>query len=185
MMEIRRQIIVFGACGLLAGCAKEPPPPTVDEFVQDPILLEAAMVRCGQNRSSTKYEPECVNAREAINRIARADEEQRRANLEAESERKRRALRRTQEAAAEARRRAEEADRARREQEYLSQFGLEPGGSDAAPDGSSDISMTVPTAEPREAAPPNEPPAGDDAVPQTDLQSIRDELARDQEADPR
>jgi len=184
-MENGRQIIVLGACGLLAACAKELPPPTVDEFVQDPILLEAAMVRCGQNRSSTKYEPECVNAREAINRIARAEEERRRENLEAESERKRRALRRTQEAAAEARRRAEESERLRREQEYLSQFGVEPGASDAAPAGQTDPSMAVPTAEPQQPVPENEEPPADEAAPQTDLQSIRDELARGQQADPR
>jgi len=184
-MEYRRQIIALGACGLLAACAKEPPPPTVDEFVQDPILLEAAMVRCGQNRSSTKYEPECVNAREAVNRIARAEEERRRDNLEAESERKRRALRRTQEAAAEARRRAEEAERLRREQEYLSQFGLEYGAPDATPAGQTDPSMVVPAPEPQQPAPASEELPAEDAVPQTDLQSIRDELALGQQADPR
>lgn len=176
---------MLGACGLLAACAKEPLPPTVGEFVQDPILLEAAMVRCGQNRSSTKYEPECVNAREAVNRIARAEEERRRENLEAESERKRRVLRRTQEAAAEARRQAEEAERLRREQEYLSQFELEPGAPDAAPAGQRDPSMDVPTAEPQRPVPASEEPAADDAAPPTDLQSIRDELARGQQADPR
>jgi len=178
-MEKRRLIIALGACGVLLACAKEPPPPTVDEFMQDRILLEAAMVRCGQNRSSTKYEPECVNAREAVNRLARAEEDKRRADLEAESERKRRALRRTQEAAAEARRRAEEADRLRREQEYLQQFGVEGEAEQADP------STSIPTAEPpaQDEPPPDSGSQG--AGESADLQSIRDELQRRQETNPR
>ena len=80
------------------------------------------MVRCGQNRSEMKYESECVNAREAINRLERAEERARRAELEAQSERKRQALRRTQEAAAAARRRALEEQRRREEAEYLGIF---------------------------------------------------------------
>ncbi len=129
------------ACGTLFACVEEPPPPTVDEFVDNSILLEATMVRCSANRSSTKYETECVNAREAINRLAIAEEEARRAELEAQSERKRRALRRTQEAATQARRRAAEAARKREEAAYLSQFidptGTEPGAgrsTDAVPE---------------------------------------------------
>ena len=94
---------------LFRSCAKEPPPRTVAEFLDNRILLEATMVRCGKNRNMSKYEVDCVNAREAINRIATIDEKERRAELEAQSARKRKALRRTQEAAAEARRRAAEA----------------------------------------------------------------------------
>ncbi len=61
------------------------------------------MVRCGQNRSETKYLEECVNARDAINQIEVGEKQARRAELEAQSERKRQALRRTQAAAAAAR----------------------------------------------------------------------------------
>ena len=112
--------------GLLAGCSKEPPPRSVTEFVDNPMLLEAAMVRCSRDRAESRYEAECVNAREAVKRIAAKEEAEGRAELEARSERKRQALRQTQQAAAEARRRAEEAGRLRREAEYLAQFGVLP-----------------------------------------------------------
>ena len=104
---------------LLTACAKEPPPISTAEMMENPRLLEATMVRCSQNRSETKYEVECVNARDAANRLEARRKELRRAELEAQSERKRQALRRTQEAAAEARRRAQEAERLREEAEYL------------------------------------------------------------------
>jgi len=115
-------------CGsvLLAGCAKEPAPRTVTEFLDNPMVLEAAMVRCGQNRDESRYDPECVNARQAVARIQAKEEAERAAAAEADSERKRKALRRTQAAAAEARRRAAAAEKARREAEYLAQFGVAP-----------------------------------------------------------
>jgi len=88
------------------------------------------MVRCAQDRSQKKYDAECVNAREAANRLAVRDEEARRKELEAQFERKRRALRRTQEAVAEARRRADEERRRREEAEYLGIY--EPAATDDA-----------------------------------------------------
>ena len=125
-MPSRLTTLLLGAA-VLAGCAdKEPPARTVTEFVENPILLEAAMVRCSRDRRESRYEQECINAREAVNRIEAKEEAVRRAEMEARSESKRRALRRMQEAQAEARRRAEEADRLRREAEYLAQFGVLP-----------------------------------------------------------
>lgn len=98
-------MLLFGLV-FLAACAKEPPPISVGEFMENPRLLEATMVRCGQNRSQMKYEVECVNARDAVNRLEAREKKAKREELEAMSERKRQALRRTQQAAAEARRRA-------------------------------------------------------------------------------
>ena len=118
-MTTTRLISVCGMIILLAGCAEEPVPRSVDDFLANRILLEATMVRCGENRNQSKYDAECVNAREAINRMAAEEERSRRVNLEAEFERKRKSLRRTQEAAAEARRRAAEARRRQEEAEYL------------------------------------------------------------------
>ena len=121
--------------GLLAGCGEsEPPPRTVTEFLENPILLEAAMVRCNQDRSGNKYNQECINAREAVKRIQAKEEEARRRELEERSEAKRRALRRTQEAQAEARRRAADAERRREEAEYLAQFGVLPPADEAQDD---------------------------------------------------
>ncbi len=123
---ILRVTVLFGGLALVAGCAEPPPPRSVQEFVDNPLVLEAALVRCSRNRAETRYEAECVNAREANKTIAAREEAKRRAEFEAQSERKRQALRRAQEAAAEARRRAAEAERRREEAAYLAQFGQPP-----------------------------------------------------------
>ncbi|MCH6549593.1 MAG: EexN family lipoprotein [Proteobacteria bacterium] len=178
-MAIKRLEIICGSLILLAGCAKEPPPRTVAEFLDNRILLEATMVHCGKNRNMSKYEAECVNAREAINRIATIEEEDRRAELEAQSARKRKALRRTQQAAAEARRRAADARRRRAEEEYLGVFEGQPpdAGTDAAagnvqrPDDPGGVEQA-----PADAS----QPAGE--VGQ-DLESIREELRRRQDSE--
>jgi len=177
-----RFLTILSSIGLLVACAKEPPPRTVGDFMDDPNLLEATMVRCGQNRSQTKYLADCVNAREAANRLAVKDNEARRHELEAQSERKRQALRRTQRAAAEARRRAAEAQRLRQEAEYLAQFEAAPlGPADSPVDaaGSGGISGNEPGAVIL-------PPDAADGVDTTtegaaDLDAVREELKRRQE----
>ena len=162
------------------------------------------MVRCGQNRSEMKYETDCVNARDAINRLERAEERARRAELEAQSERKRLALRRTQEAAAAARRRAQEEQRRREEAEYLGIFEDGTATTDGAPapqPGNTTAAVpttgNAPTAEviPPESAPaPVEEalPAPSDDVPPvqndepapdaSDLEAVREELRRRQQS---
>ena len=182
---------------LVVGCTpEEPPPRSTTEFVDNPMLLEAARVRGSADRAGTRYDQECINARAAVARIEAKEEDARRAELEARSERKRNALRRTQQAAAEARRRAEEADRLRREAEYLAQFGVLPpredgDGTDALPEGNLPIAV-VPQAESEESAgtaygevaSPTDggnAPAAESAPedkPAGDLESIREELRR-------
>lgn len=125
MMTLRATILITGIA-MLAGCAEPPPPRSVQEFLDNPLVLEAALVRCSRNRAETRYEAECVNAREANKLVAAQEEAKRRAEFEAQSERKRQALRRAQQAAAEARRRAAEAQKRREEAEYLAQFGQLP-----------------------------------------------------------
>ena len=143
------RLITFGLIAvLLIGCSKEPPPRSVEAFMANPVVLEAAMVRCSRNRNETRYDAECVNAREAVDRLAAREEAERRAELEAQSERKREALRRTQRAAAEARRRAAEAARLREEAEYLAQFGEVPvdglsAGDPSAADNAPNAPMAV------------------------------------------
>ncbi|MBT8087560.1 MAG: EexN family lipoprotein [Gammaproteobacteria bacterium] len=111
---------------LLGACAKEPPPRSVLQFIDNPMLLEAAMVRCNQDREQSKYDPECVNARQAAQIVQAREEASRAEELEARSAEKRRALRQAQEAAAEARRRALEAEERRKNKEYIEQFGEPP-----------------------------------------------------------
>ena len=179
-MKNKHLIIALGTCCLLVGCAKEPPPRTVEEFMADPISLEATMVRCGQDRSSKKYDVECVSAREAINHIAKAEIIASRAELEAQSERKRRALRRAQEAAAEARRNRDEAERRRHEAEYLGQFDQVPVAQDTNSATSAATMTVAPLLTEQSASPADSLPAETDPDSANDLDSIREELKRRQ-----
>ncbi len=189
-MKILHKTSCFCGLLLLGACAEEPPPISAAEFMQNPRLLEATMVRCAQNRAESKYVAECMNARDAVNRLEAAAERTRREGLEKQSERKRQALRRTQEAAAEARRRSLEEQRKREEDEYL--FGGGSGGdvagppTDAGPQTSgNEPSAIVEPVEPATTLPSDTaPPAADEPVeaPATDLGAIREELRRRQES---
>lgn len=181
-------------CGLAlaTACTKEPEPRSVTEFIENAILLEAAVVRCGQDRTKSRYEAECVNARQAVSIIEAKEERARRAAFEAQSTRKREALRRTQRAAAEARRRSAEAERMRKEAAYLAQFGELPPSADR--DSAIDAAaanapeMVIPEADDASEAavrPAVSPPATDGgnapvaaSQPATDLEAIREELRK-------
>lgn len=119
-------LTLLGSALFFSGCSQEQPARTVQEFLDSPQFLEAAVVRCSQNRAETRYDTECVNARQAVSLIEAREERGRRERLEKQSESKRDALRRTQRAATEARRRAAEQEQLRREAEYLAQFGEVP-----------------------------------------------------------
>lgn len=197
-MALNSRLVSAFAALLLAACGEPPPPVSVIEFMNSPRLLEAAMVRCGQNRAETKYEAECVNAREAVNRLASAEQQERRQKLEDQSARKRQALRRTQEAAAEARRRALEAQRLREEAEYLGLFEeVTPNPETtefvheaASPTATMNNNEVVPVGEPEdkpvtgtvadEASAPMQEASiiSDEEELQSDLASIREELQR-------
>jgi len=197
-------------CGFtfVAACSEEPPPRSVNEFLENPIVLEATVVRCSHNRDETRYDAECVNARQAISIIEAKEERARRARFEAESEGKREALRQTHDDAAEATRRASEQDRLRREAEYLAQFGELPPSSEGetAAEASSGNApaMVIPDpvdeeqeypeqeyAEPEYSEVVDVPPASDggnapvvEAEPESDLDAIREELQqRNEESD--
>lgn len=193
-MSTRFTLLICGLA-ILSGCGNEVPPRSVQEFLEDPIALEAAVVRCAANRSETRYDAECVNARQAVSIIEARKERERRAAFEAESAAKRAALRRTQEAAAEARRRAEEAERRRREAAYLAQFGELPPPENDEEDGE-DIAggeaavnapgaVLPPAPEQPTAGPAEHTPAMDggnaptiDTEPPADLNAVREELRR-------
>jgi hypothetical protein len=186
-------LLLFGF-SMVAGCAKEPQPRSVSEFLDNPILLEAAMVRCSQDRSGTRYDAECVNARQAVDRVQAKEEAAAKAAFEARSESKRNALRRTQAAAAEARRRAAEAQRQREEAEYLAQFGVsppdetttaEPAVEGDLPEAGAPVARDEPVSggayeDPSLATDGGNAPVSqlEPESPATDLESIRDELRR-------
>ena len=122
----------------------------------------------------------------------------RRAELEAQSRRKRDALRATQRARDEARRRVAEAHRQREEAEYLAQFGVLPPTEELVTE---ELSGNVPMALIPEAKDEGAIYSGDfgtlpdvgsnapvleivpDEEPETDLESIRDELRRRNDED--
>ena len=163
---IRYLTTLFILLAVVAGCGKEPPPRSMTEFLDNPMLLEAAIVRCAKDRAQSRYDAECVNARAAAARITAREEADRAADLEARSERKRQELRRAQEAAEEGRRRAEDAARRAREAEYLAQFGeappLETTESRTEPEGNLPV-VIIPESE---------------ETPSSDLEAVREELRR-------
>ncbi len=114
------------SCLFVVACSDDRPARSVSEFLDNPQFLEAAVVRCAQNRSESRYEAECVNARQAVSLIETREERARRDRLEEESKVKRDALRRTQRAAAAARQQVSDNARLREEAEYLAQFGAVP-----------------------------------------------------------
>ncbi len=209
-MRLKTAHLVAAAL-LVSACAEPPPPRSVQEFVDNSILLEAALVRCAQNRTETRYEAECVNARAAGKIIEAREDAARREQFDAMSDQKLRARRETQAAAAEARRRAAEAQRLQEEAEYLAQFGELPPESttvvDTQPETLNAQGAVVPqapdvpssTAQAPIQSPYDEEPVAQPAPPSTgantpglvveeteeepasDLQSIRDELKRRQD----
>jgi hypothetical protein len=189
--------LIIGGLGLLAACSEEPPPRSVTEFIEKPLMLEAAMVRCLQDRVGTRYDAECVNARQAAQLIEAKEDRARRDELEERSLSKRQALRRTQSAAIEARRRALENERLRRDAEYVAQFGVVSPSEGEILDGEQELESGLPTdfGEPRAQRPRGTetndyPPATDggnapmmstapeEDEPQNDLESVRDQLQR-------
>lgn len=82
--------ILVGTACLVAACGGPPPPArTVAEFMQDPTLLQGAMIRCEQQRNSGTRDPECANALAAADRLATEDEARRAGERAAEFERQR------------------------------------------------------------------------------------------------
>ena len=190
-------------------CSEERPARSVRQFLDNPQFLEAAVVRCAQNRDESRYDAECINARQAVSLIEAGEERSRRDRLEAQSKSKRDALRRTQRAAASARQQATERERLREEAEYLAQFGVlpppvvepdlrqleanSPGAVIPSPEQTEqspalEISQDRPVVfdEPvRDSVPAsdggNAPVVTSEPEPETDLTSVRDELRRRQE----
>ena len=185
---IQSGILMCAAIAVTVSCSKEPPPRTVVEFVEDPRLLEATMVRCAQNRAELRYTTECQNAREAVDRIASREEAAGRAELDAQSARKRDALRRAQQAAVDARDRAAELERQREEAEYLGQFEPVPQPLPASPESATLQPAGPPAGETvsgpsLEAVPEMAPEDAPTPAAEQSLESVREELQRRQQSD--
>jgi len=90
--------------------------------MEDPIAMEATIIRCNADREARRYDPECANAREAVRITEAIEQRARREALEEQSERKLQALRKARDAADAALRRAEQERKRLEEEEYLRQF---------------------------------------------------------------
>jgi hypothetical protein len=82
--------VLIAAALLVVACgAPDPRPRTVEEFVEDPAVLQGVVIRCSARRSREHMDPECANAFAAVETIAKAEEQRRAADREANFERSR------------------------------------------------------------------------------------------------
>jgi len=82
---------------LLSGCDDPPLKPlSVDQLVDDPVMLDGVLMKCSERASAQRAPEECRNARLAVDRIAAGRERTEAARREAAFERNRDRLRQQQ-----------------------------------------------------------------------------------------
>lgn len=87
-------IVGLLAAVFLAGCGgPEPRARTVPELVEDPVVLQGLVARCNADKRAAAADPECANARVAMERLGEQEDAKRDAQHAAEFE-QRRAMRR-------------------------------------------------------------------------------------------
>jgi hypothetical protein len=88
-----RRLFTLGAALALAiavACgAPKPPPHTMHELADDPVLLQGILARCAADKRATAADIECANARLAVERVAAQEESKRVPERGAEFERQR------------------------------------------------------------------------------------------------
>ncbi|CAN5230659.1 hypothetical protein BH24PSE2_BH24PSE2_17910 [soil metagenome] len=88
-------IVAIGiASGVLSGCDDPPPPRSVEFLMREAPALQATLLRCRDPGFDPENDPECANARRAVERVAAREAEAARTRREAENELNREALRR-------------------------------------------------------------------------------------------
>ena len=93
------------ACGCLcaavlgsAACApKRVPPMTVTDLMEDRVMLDGVLMKCNENPAAARTSSDCLNARIAIERLAKDVDPAEEAKRSAEFERSREQLRLAQE----------------------------------------------------------------------------------------
>ncbi len=200
---MRQKILPIKGClALLAmalgACAPEPEPRSVEDFLKDPIGLDATLERCNQRRGISKDDVECQHARSASKKLGAIELENRRAEAEAESQRKLEIIRRRNQAQAEAARRAQEEAAVREEEAYEAQFNDAELDSEPAPShyesyephssepADNPVDYESPSVEP--VVPALEPEPLNEEIPETsapgDMDALREELKRRSEQAP-
>jgi hypothetical protein len=95
----------IAACGclgavILATAACSPrriPPMTVNDLMEDRVMLDGVLLKCNQNQSKARTDSDCLNARIAIERLASQSEPAKEAKRTEEFEHSREQLRVSQE----------------------------------------------------------------------------------------
>lgn len=191
----RHILLSLSSIAILAACTDAPPPArTVSEFIDDRIALQTVLTVCNADRSRSRSDVECRNAREAGKRISVIEETDNRRAFEAESQRKLDALRRRNAELEERVRYAEDEAQRRAEELYNQQFEnpvedpnlsdqsgveVEPAPTEydsfsGAPE--TDAGRGTGTGDTPPAAGDDEAVSGDDAI--SDLETVRQELER-------
>ena len=85
--------VVLTGIFFLGGCAEELPPTSVEEFMTDRALLDSTLALCNADKAAAMEDRNCSNARRAVERLWRQQEEEKKAAAEREFQRKREALR--------------------------------------------------------------------------------------------
>lgn len=95
-MQVKQAMSALTGMFVLVACNGEPPPRSVQYFVENRIVLDSVLTRCNANREATLDNPECANARKAVSRLAAQEEEDTRAKNDASFERQRAGIRQRQ-----------------------------------------------------------------------------------------
>ncbi|MDH3400890.1 MAG: EexN family lipoprotein [Chromatiales bacterium] len=144
---------------VLSACSEEMPPTSVDEFVADPVLLDATLARCDLGSSDTFDDRNCVNARRAVERLWREQEKMNSALREQESERKLQLLReqRDREAALEEQRRLAEEEAEKQRLYGGTEFDAVPEVPEQAPEMLPETPIQEPGEDPEKEGSPEDP----------------------------
>jgi len=102
MPHTTKQIIAYGwLCAAILGSAacapKRIPPMTVADLMDDRVTLDGVLMKCNEHPSKARDESDCLNARIAIERLAKDVDPADEAKRAAEFERRREQLRLAQE----------------------------------------------------------------------------------------
>jgi hypothetical protein len=102
-MTIANKFVV--ACGCLGavilattGCSpRRIPPMTVDDLMEDRVMLDGVLLKCNQDQSKARNDSDCLNARIAVERLASQSDPAKEAQRLEDFERRRDQLRMIQE----------------------------------------------------------------------------------------
>lgn len=90
--------LIFVALASCAACApKRIPPTTVSDLMEDRVMLDGVLMKCNQNPARARADSDCLNARIAVERLAKDVDPAQEAKRVEDFERSREKLRLAQE----------------------------------------------------------------------------------------